>query len=135
MKAFISIKYHDDHCNKARIEKIAWALEQSGITSVCITRDIEKWGQIKFEPAELMRRTFAELDASDLVVVDLSEKGVGVGIEAGYAHAKHIPIVTIAQKGADISTTLRGISRDVFWYDESDGLARWLGRLNVIGKA
>jgi len=30
------------------------------------------------------------------MVVDLTEKGVGVGIEAGYARARGIPIVTIA---------------------------------------
>lgn len=65
-----------------------------------------------------MRRTFAEIDASDLVVVDLTEKGVGVGIEAGYARAKQIPIVVIAQRGADLSTTLRGVVRAVIVYDD-----------------
>lgn len=134
MKAFISIKHHDDQRNRAWIEEIARALEQSGIVSVCVARDLEKWGQVQFDPETLMRRTFAEIDSSDLVVVDLSEKGVGVGIEAGYAHAKHIPIVTIAQKGADISTTLLGISRDVFWYEKPADLSQSFSRLNTIGK-
>ncbi len=132
MKAFLSIKYHADHANRARIEMIAAALQACGIDSVCIARDVEQWGRLKFDAGELMTRTFAAIDACDLVVVDLTEKGVGVGIEAGYARAKNIPIVTIAEIGADISETLRGIARAVFWYAGADDLAqfwrRWAAR-------
>ena len=123
MKAFISIKYRENNSNKDRIEKISSALEQNGFETVCITRDIEKWGQVKFSPLELMKKTFAEIDSSQLIVVDLTEKGVGLGIEAGYAHAKEIPIVVIARKGLDISTTLQGIAQKLFLYDELTDLA------------
>ena len=116
MKVFISIKYHADENNRERIEAIASALEKCGSHTICVVRDIEEWGGRHFEPAELMRRTFAEIDSSDLVVVDLTEKGVGVGIEAGYAHAKQIPIVVVAKKNAVISETLSGISRRTFAY-------------------
>jgi len=104
---------------------ISSALQARGFETVCIARDVEQWGQLKFDARELMLRTFAAIDASDLVVVDLSEKGVGIGIEAGYARAKNIPIVTIAQIGADVSETLRGISRAVLWYDGVDDLTRF----------
>ena len=63
-----------------------------------------------------MQKSFEAIDACDLVIVDLTEKGVGIGIEAGYAYARHIPIVTIAQTGSDISETLRGISDEVWFY-------------------
>lgn len=122
MKAYIAIKYHPDNQNRPVIEQISNALEQNGFDTVCVTRDLENWGQIHFSPEELMQRSFAEIDESDLVVIDLTEKGVGLGIEAGYAWAKQIPIVTIAKKGADISTTLQGISHRVYWYDEFDDL-------------
>jgi len=58
-----------------------------------------------------------------VVLVDLTEKGVGLGIEAGYAYANGIPIVTIAQTGADISETLRGIASTVFFYTDYTDLA------------
>ncbi len=122
MKAYIAIKYHADNKNKTSIEKISSALERSGLETFCLVRDVEKWGNVTLTPAELMRRTFAEIEASDLIVIDLTEKGVGLGIEAGYAYARHIPIVTIAQKGSDISTTLQGISQTIHWYDEYDEL-------------
>lgn len=129
MKAFLSIKYFPDLRNKNRIQAISSALKQNGIDSVCIVRDLEQWGAVTFESQELMARTFAEIDSSDWVIVDLSKKGTGVGIEAGYAHAKNIPIMTIASKGAQISETLRGISRCVFIYADINALARFFSEV------
>ncbi len=131
MKAAIAIKYHPDNSNRPRIELIAQALARSGIESFCVARDLERWGEVHFPPEELMQRAFAAIDACDLLVVDLSEKGVGVGIEAGYARARGIPIITIAQAGADISDTLRGVSQAVFWYESGDALADFFQRINV----
>ena len=122
MKVYISIKHRGDNSNKDCIEKISSALERNGFETVCITRDIEKWGQIELSPQELMQRTFTEIDSSHLIVVDLTEKGVGLGIEAGYAYAKGTPIAVIAKKGSDISATLQGISQKLFLYDEFDDL-------------
>jgi len=122
MRAYIAIKYHPDHRNRPAIEAISTALEQNGVDAFCVTRDLERWGDVRFSPDELMERSFAAIDASDLVVIDLSEKGVGLGIEAGYAWAREIPIVTIARRGADISTTLRGISQIVSRYERFDEL-------------
>ena len=122
MKAYLAIKYHPDNANRPCIEGISAALEPCGFETVCIARDVERWGQVQLDPVELMDRSFAEMDGCDVVVVDLSEKGVGVGIEAGYAYARRIPILTIAAQGADISTTLQGISRGIFRYS-------WFGEL------
>jgi nucleoside 2-deoxyribosyltransferase len=98
-----------------------------------VVRDLEEWGRVQFTPDDLMRRSFALIDASDLVVVDLTEKGVGVGIEAGYAFAHGLPVVTVAEVGADISTTLRGISRAVLRYRTPDDLVEPLVRLRGQG--
>ena len=125
MKAYISIKYRADNSNKDCIEKISSALERNGFETVCIARDIEKWGEIQLSPHELMQRALAEIDSSNLLVVDLTEKGVGLGIEAGYAYAKQIPIVVIARQGSDISTTLRGIAQELFLYDDFEELVQF----------
>ncbi|MBI4631081.1 MAG: nucleoside 2-deoxyribosyltransferase, partial [Chloroflexi bacterium] len=79
MKIFLSIKYHPDHRNRDLIENITRALQPHRV--ICIARDVEVWGEKKFEARELMQKTFEEIDSSDIVVVELSEKGVGVGIE------------------------------------------------------
>lgn len=129
MKVFLSIKYHADGGNRSRIESILSALEQNGFIATCAVRDIESWGQCQFNANKLMARTCALIDASDLVVVDLTEKGVGVGVEAGYAYGKRIPLFAIAQRGSDISTTLQGISRSVIFYDQPRDLVRMFAKM------
>lgn len=64
-----------------------------------------------------MKLTFEKIDICDLVMIDLTEKGVGLGIEAGYAYAKGIPIITIAKSGSDVSETLKGISNELSFYN------------------
>lgn len=118
MKAFLSIKYHEDYSNRERIERLCATLERYGCETVCVARDLEAWGQVTLAAGDLMRRTFALLESCDLVVVELTEKGVGVGIEAGYARARGIPIIALARTGCDISATLQGIARQVLWYED-----------------
>jgi len=120
-KAYLGIKYHSDHSNKIEIDNVSSILEKCGYSVTCITRDIEKWGQKSFSPNDLMIETFKIIDSSDIVIIDLSEKGVGLGIEAGYAYSKQIPIFAIA-KNQEISTTLLGISKYHFVYKGEDDL-------------
>jgi nucleoside 2-deoxyribosyltransferase len=127
MKIFLSIKYHDDHRNRDLIENVTHALQPHRV--MCVARDVEEWGKKKFEARELMQRTFEEIDSSDIVVVELSEKGVGVGIEAGYARAKGKPIITVARRESDVSDTLRGISREVFIYQDKGELEKFFGNV------
>ena len=117
MQAYLAIKYHADNANRDRIEGISAVLAACGIRTICIARDVEQWGTVHFDAHTLMQKSFDAINTCDLVVVELTEKGVGIGIEAGYAHARHIPIVTIAQAGSDISETLRGISDGVWLYE------------------
>lgn len=122
MKAYIGIKYHEDYRNKLVINEISSALERIGYKTSCIVRDIENDGQVKYDPFKLMELTFKEIDSCDLLVIELTEKGVGLGIEAGYAFAKDIPIFTIVKKGADISETLIGISQKILFYDDIEDI-------------
>lgn len=122
MKAYIGIKYHKDYRNKPTVDSISDALGKSEYDTSCIVRDVQSNKEAKYTPDELMKLTFEEIDKCNLVVIDLTEKGVGVGIEAGYAFAKGIPVITIAQKGADISETLTGISERVLFYDNIEDI-------------
>ena len=122
MKAYIGIKYYQDYRNKLIIEEISSVLENKGFETICLARDIDTENQIIFCPKLLMKLTFEKIDICDLVVIDLSEKGVGLGIEAGYGYAKGIPIITIAKNGSEISETLEGISQSVIFYDSIEDL-------------
>jgi nucleoside 2-deoxyribosyltransferase len=122
MKAYIGIKYHEDYSNKMIVDKISSVLEDKGYETICIVRDINKEEQIKYNPRGLMELTFNKIDTCDLVVIDLTEKGVGLGIEAGYAYAKEIPIITIARSGSHISETLEGVSKKISFYNNIEDL-------------
>lgn len=114
-----------------KIEKISQTLENQGISSFCMIRDREKWGKIKFSPKKLMQITFQAIEKSDFVLIEFSEKGVGLGIEAGYAYAKGKPVITIAEKGSGISNTLRGISAKVIEYKNIKELEKLLAPVLV----
>lgn len=122
MKVYIGIKYHEDYKNKLIVNKIASVLENKGYETICIVRDINMKESNKYTSYELMKLTFEKIDICDLVVIDLTEKGVGLGIEAGYAYAKGIPIITIARSGSDISETLEGISKKIIFYNNIEDL-------------
>lgn len=66
------------------------------------------------------------------MLVDIIEKGVRVGIEAGCAYALGKPLVTIAHHTADISTTLHGISTAVLTYADPAELETRLAQLWVF---
>ncbi|MEK7088870.1 MAG: nucleoside 2-deoxyribosyltransferase [Patescibacteria group bacterium] len=122
MKAYLVIKFKEDNSNKKTIESVSAVLEKIGIETIVMARDYEKWGEVKLTPEALMQKTFEIIGSSDLLVVEFSEKGVGVGIEAGYAYAKNKPIFVIAKEGSDISSTLKGIARNIIFYNDPEEL-------------
>lgn len=122
MKAYLIIKFKEDNSNRKLIEDISAVLEKIGIETIVMARDYEKWGEVKFAPSELMQKTFQIIDSSDLLIVEFSEKGVGIGIEAGYAYAKNKPIYVIAKEGSDISSTIKGIAKNIFFYKNPEEL-------------
>ncbi len=122
--AFLSIKFHEDCNNRKLIEDICKELEKVGIRVRTIIRDYEKWGKVKFEPDKLMKITFEEIDKADMLLVEFSEKGVGLGIEAGYAYSKNKPIIVLAKEGSDISTTIKGISNEVIIYKNINEISK-----------
>ena len=103
-------------------------MARSGFQTVCIVRDYEAWGEKTYSPKELMDITFKEIAASNVLVVDCSVRGVGLGIEAGYAFAKGLPILVVAREGAIISTTLGGIATAQTHYSSDTELEQFLSQ-------
>ncbi len=122
MRAYFGIKFHPDNRNRQVIEAISQTLASCDIETRCVRRDIERWGELSFSPQSLMAQTFDMIRSCDIALIELSEKGVGLGIEAGFAYAQGIPVVTIAREGSDISTTLAGISRHIALYRDPKDL-------------
>lgn len=132
MKVYLAIKYHQDNSNRELIMQVLHELESVGIETISIMRDFEQWGKVQYTPQELMKLCFDKIDHCDAIIIEFSEKGVGLGIEAGYSFAKGIPIYAIAKIGADISTTLQGLTKNIYFYEKMAELKEIFDKMKGI---
>ncbi len=77
----------------------------------------------------MMTQAFKEIDQSDLLIAETSEKGMGVGIEIGYAKALGKVVIYIRNKSAEHSTTASGASDFRIIYEEPKSLATQLASI------
>lgn len=126
-KAYLGIKYYPDNRNREEIEALSAIIEKTGLNVSVVVRDIEAWGDVKLTPQELMRTSFALLKESSVCILECSIKGVGLGIEAGYAHARGIPVLILAKRGTEVSTTLKGLASAIIYYEGTSDLEAKLG--------
>jgi 2'-deoxynucleoside 5'-phosphate N-hydrolase len=122
MKIYLAIKFHSDFSNKEFIEDISSALEKAGHSSIVAVRDFEQWGALKFTNQQIMKQDFAAIRESDMLLVEFSEKGVGLGVATGFAKALGKKVIVIAKEGSDISDTIEGTADQIIFYTKVDDL-------------
>lgn len=76
---------------------------------------IEKYSNFENNKA-MMDQAFEEISRSDILIAELSQKSIGVGIELGYAKALHKPVVYVMKTGSECSTTAGGASDHIIEY-------------------
>ena len=86
-----------------------------------------KLGQEK----EMMTIAFEEIDSSNFLIVELTKKAIGVGVEVGYAFAKQIPIIYIKRKDANRSTTVEGCSDYSIEYENEFHLSEEIEKIII----
>jgi len=80
----------------------------------------------------LMKAALKEIDSSDLILVELSKKSVGVGVEAGYAKAKGKKIGYLYKKGSDLQQTINGIADYIIPYDSIEDVISWFEKSQLL---
>ena len=132
-KAFMSLKFHDGEEDKKKIDDLTEALLNAGIQNVVMARDVEKYGEAVLpEGTKLMPDyAFPAMRECDMLIVEFSEKGVVLGIGAGYAYAIGLPIYVIAKTGSDISLTMSNLAKEVIFYDSVDELTEKFRRIET----
>ncbi|MBR9704697.1 hypothetical protein GOV12_04750 [Candidatus Pacearchaeota archaeon] len=58
----------------------------------------------------------------DLVIAEVSNPSLGVGIELGWADSKNIPIIAVFKKGSIISDSIKVITTLIIEYSDSKDL-------------
>lgn len=124
IKAFMSLKFHNGKADKEKIDDITVALQKAGIANYVMARDCEKYGESPIpEGLNLMPDfAFPKMAESDMLIVEFTEKGVGLGMGAGFASALDKPIYVIAKTGSDISSTMKSVAREIIFYDNPEDL-------------
>lgn len=88
----------------------------------------------KVSDKEMMDAALREISLSDVLIVELSNDSVGIGIEAGYAKANRTPIIYLAKEGVSIDPTMSGISDHIVKYVSADDVISWAsGHREIFG--
>ena len=124
-KAYFAISY----ANRKRFDKEVEALQRLfQANNIELLVFVDKYNFAANEEKEMMKVAFEEIDSADILIAELSTKSIGVGIEIGYAFAKHKPIFYLRKKGAEYSTTAAGCSSFVIEYENELDLLEQVGR-------
>lgn len=120
LKAFLSLKFYDGDVSKKLVDDITDALAKLNIHTFVCVRDIEKYGEVKgLDMANFMPKyAFPEMETSDIMVIEYSEAGAGLGMGADHAYCHGVPLYLIAKRGSKISTTVNSVAEKVIFYDE-----------------
>ena len=124
LHAFFALKFHTGDQDHAKVTAIETALNQAGIEITLMARDAEKWGEAEIPTGKTLMPDYAfpTMLQCDCNIIEFSEKGVGLGINAGFCYASHKPIYLIAKTGSDISPTIAELAQEIIFYNQPEDL-------------
>lgn len=131
LHSFFALKFHEGDEDRAKVEAIEKALNKAGIEITLMARDVEKWGDAYIPENKTLMKDYAfpAMLQCDCNIIEFSEKGVGLGINAGFCFANGKPIYIIAKKNSDISTTISNVATDIIFYDKPEDLVKPFERI------
>ncbi len=100
---------------RSHTEQLIRELESKGLQVLCPAKDLEQWGAVGFSPAEANKKLLEMVDRADVLLIDLIDR-YGIGIPAGYAAAKGIPVVAATAEGNRIPRPFRGVAELEIYY-------------------
>ena len=124
--AYISIAKGNAPFLKEEVDVVKGTLAAAGIESRVF---VEQYTFIGDQEKEMMHQAMTDIDACALFIAEVSEKAIGVGLEAGYAKAKGKAIIYLRQKDAEHSTTVSGISDYQLIYSDRGDLKTGLEKI------
>ncbi len=118
MKAYISVNFSKRQSVENELQAIAETLVDFQINPFVF---VDHYQFTPEQEREMMMFAIKEIDNSDLLIAETSHKGIGIGIEAGYAKGKGKTIVYMRHQNTAHSTTVSGISDyHIIYSDVSD---------------
>ncbi len=128
MRVYITSSFGD---SKEDIEYLCSIVRSAGFEDFSFIRDVENYQKVFDDPKELMQRTKEEIQKSDALLIDMTEKPTGRAIEAGIAYSLRKKVVVIMKKGTKIKDTVRGIADEVIEYQIIEDISSFLDKIRV----
>lgn len=107
MKAYISVSYSKRKLVDEVVAAIAKVLKESNISSFVF---VDNYKFDLTQERQMMEQAVADTNKCDVPIAETSAKGIGIGVEVGYAKAKGKIVIYLRQKDTEHSTTVSGIS-------------------------
>jgi 2'-deoxynucleoside 5'-phosphate N-hydrolase len=123
MKAYIAASYSNRKTLNEVLQAIKATLEALQIEPVVF---VDQYSFTATQEKEMMQEAAAAIDDCDMLIAETSYKEIGIGIEVGYAKAKHKPVIYLRHTGAAHSTTVSGISDFSILYTNSNDIKQQL---------
>jgi hypothetical protein len=118
MKAYISVSFSKRQLMHKEITAIMDTLKELNISSFVF---VDKYKFDLTQERQMMKQAMIDIDNCDILIAETSDKGIGIGIEAGYAKAKGKTVIYLRQKDTEHSTTVSGISDfQIVYLDTND---------------
>lgn len=123
-KAFVAVSYKNKETISAEIRTVSETLRELGIEPVVFVQ------QHSFSPSqekEMMNKAFGEIRTCHILIAEVTDKAIGVGVEIGYACGLGIPVIYLRKESADYSTTVGGLAARHIRYHDLEQLKSELG--------
>lgn len=114
MQAYISISFSKRNELEKEVQAIKNALGKFEISAFIF---VDKYQFSANDEEKMMKQAMKDIEDCDLLIAETSEKGIGIGIEVGYAKAKKKPVIYVRNSKAEHSTTVSGIADFRIIYD------------------
>jgi len=126
MTVYISMSYSKRKQLERVLSTIKTVLQENDYTPFVF---VEVYHFSPTDEVRMMQQALADIDRCDLLLAETSDKGIGIGIEAGYAKGKNKPVIYMRSYLAEHSTTVAGISDFQVIYESTDDLKQKLSVL------
>jgi 2'-deoxynucleoside 5'-phosphate N-hydrolase len=124
MTAYISVSFSKRKCIDEELTAIINTLHEHKIAPFIF---VDNYKFDSTQERQMMQQAMTDIDNCDILIAEVSDKAIGIGIEVGYAKAKNKLIIYIRKKEAEHSTTVSGISDRQIFYSDINDLQKQLG--------
>jgi len=118
-KAFISVSFKKKNDLSQELTIISELLKKHKIKPFIF---VNNYVFVKNKEKEMMKKATKAIANSDILIAELTDKAIGVGIEIGYAYALKKKIIYLRKERTEYSRTTGGVASEQITYNNMNDL-------------